>query len=361
MLRILAVAAGAVIVWETVGAAVRTVILPRAVPSRLTRVVFLSLRFFFQLWIGKRADYARRDRVMAMYAPVGLLALLVAWVTLTLAAYLLIFWGLSAGSPFDAFVFSGSSLLTLGLAHPEGVAGTALAFTEAGIGLFLLALLITYLPTIYSQFSARESAVTALEIRAGSPPSGVEMIERYWVLERIDRMAEVWTRWEDWFVQLEESHTSLPVLTFFRSPQPDHSWITAAGAVLDGASLMASTVDVPRDVQAEFCIRAGYLALRRIADFFRIPYDAEPKQGDPISIAREEYEEAVHQLAEAGVPLKPDRDQTWLDFAGWRVNYDTVLIALAGLTAAPYAPWSSDRSLRQWHPSLRLRRLPSPR
>ena len=40
-----------------------------------------------------------------------------------------------------------------------------------------------------------------------------------------------------------------------------------------------------------------------------------------------------------------DREQAWADFAGWRVNYDAVLIALCRLTMAPYAPWSSDRSL----------------
>jgi hypothetical protein len=39
-----------------------------------------------------------------------------------------------------------------------------------------------------------------------------------------------------------------------------------------------------------------------------------------------------------------DRDQAWRDFAGWRVNYDTVLLALAALTLAPPAMWSSDRS-----------------
>ena len=44
-----------------------------------------------------------------------------------------------------------------------------------------------------------------------------------------------------------------------------------------------------------------------------------------------------------GVPLKPDRDQAWRDFAGWRVNYDVALVALARLTMAPMAPWSSDR------------------
>jgi hypothetical protein len=44
------------------------------------------------------------------------------------------------------------------------------------------------------------------------------------------------------------------------------------------------------------------------------------------------------------VPVVGDRDGAWRAFAGWRVNYDAVLIALAGLVMAPYAPWSSDRS-----------------
>jgi hypothetical protein len=33
-----------------------------------------------------------------------------------------------------------------------------------------------------------------------------------------------------------------------------------------------------------------------------------------------------------------------------------VLIAMAGLTMAPYAMWSSDRSLRAWRPRLFQRR-----
>jgi hypothetical protein len=41
--------------------------------------------------------------------------------------------------------------------------------------------------------------------------------------------------------------------------------------------------------------------------------------------------------------MKADRQQAWEDFAGWRVNYDTVLRALAKLTMAPEAPWISDR------------------
>ena len=46
-----------------------------------------------------------------------------------------------------------------------------------------------------------------------------------------------------------------------------------------------------------------------------------------------------------GLPLKRDRDQAWRDFAGWRVNYDDVLVPLARLIRAPEAPWSSDRDM----------------
>jgi hypothetical protein len=271
------------------------------------------------------------------------------------------FWGLGGRSVREAFYLSGSSIFTLGFRQAGDLPAILLIFTEAAMGLALLAMLITYLPSIYAAFSRREAAVASIEIRAGSPPSGVEMLERFFVLGRIERLSqEVWERWEAWFIDLEESHTSFPALVFFRSPQPDHSWVTAAGAVLDAASIKVSTVtDVERDVQAELCIRAGYLALRRIAEFFRIPYNPNPKRGDPIAITRQEYEDVYFRLAQAGVPVKPDIEVAWLDFAGWRINYDTVLIALAGLTAAPVAPWSSDRGIRDYRPPLFTRRIRS--
>ena len=352
ILHVMAFVAGAAAVMATFGSAVRTVVLPRGIPARLTRVVFLAMRQVFRLRAGRRASYEKRDRVMALYAPASLLVTLLVWLVLVMAGYVGMFWGLGGHSPRQAFVLSGSSLLTLGFARAGDLPGTVLAFTEAIFGLMLLALLITYLPSLYGAFSRREAAVTALEVRAGAPPSGVEMIERFFILGREERLEEVWMRWEAWFVEVEETHTSFPALVFFRSPQPDHSWVTAAGAVLDAASLYTAAVDRPRDANAQFCIRAGYLALRRIADFFRIPFDPDPAATDPITITREEFEVAYNRLAGQGVPLVQDRDQAWRDFAGWRVNYDAVLVALAGLTMAPQAPWSSDRGLVSYRPPL---------
>jgi len=122
--------------------------------------------------------------------------------------------------------------------------------------------------------------------------------------------------------------------------------------VLDSAAIVLSSVDVLRDVKAEFCIRAGYLCLRGIADFFQIEHDPDPRPDDPISIGREEWEAVLAELESAGVPLKPDRDQAWRDFAGWRVNYARVLVSLANLTEAPPAMWSSDRPDERFRPPV---------
>ena len=72
-------------------------------------------------------------------------------------------------------------------------------------------------------------------------------------------------------------------------------------------------------------------------------------RGDPISIGRDEWEEVYARLAAIGVPVRDDKDEAWLDFMGWRVNYDAVLLALAGLVMAPYAPWISDRGSTRRH------------
>ncbi len=343
-LRVVVFIAGAFCAGATFGSAVLTVVLPRGIPARLTRVVFLSTRAIFSLRIGRKASYERIDRVLALYAPMSLLVLLQVWLVIVLVGYACMFWALEPGPISEAIIISGSSLLTLGFLRGEGLPSTLLSFTEAAVGLALLALLITYLPSLYAAFSRREQGVASLEVRAGSPPSGAAMIDRMFRIDDLAGLGDVWRRWEDWFVDLEETHTSFPALTFFRSPQPEQSWVTAAGAVLDGAAIAASTLDGPRDPDTDLVIRAGYVALRRIASFFGVPFDRNPRADDPISITRVEYDEIYDRFAAAGMALKADRDQAWRDFAGWRVNYDTVLLGLASLTSAPKAPWSSDRA-----------------
>ena len=330
-------------VW-TVLSAIRTVILPRSAQSVITRTVFRTVRVPFDWLANEGKTFEFRDSVMALYAPVGLVALAGVWLVLVTVAYMLMFWALDTSSLAEAFHLSGSSLTTLGFATADTFGERLLAFTEAGLGLFTVTLMITYLPSMYGAFSRREAQVALLEVRAGSPPSAAEFILRHHRIGWLGDLDDYWFSWERWFVELEEAHTSYAALNFFRSPQPDRSWVTASGTVLDSAALMASCVSSGELGPQGVCIRSGYIALRRIADFFGIPYDPDPAPDAPIAIARSEFDEVWDRLEADRVPLVADRDQAWRDFAGWRVNYDTVLLSLAQITMAPYAPWTSDRS-----------------
>ena len=85
--------------------------------------------------------------------------------------------------------------------------------------------------------------------------------------------------------------------------------------------------------------------LRRIADSCLVEYSEDPRfPDDPVSINKSEFDAAYDEMREAGMPLRSDREQAWLDFAGWRVNYDKPLLALSQLTMAPEAPWTAERS-----------------
>lgn len=342
ILHLLAFLVGVLIVIGALRSAIQIFVVPRSISDKLAHVVFLTMRRIFDLRSSLARSYLGRDTIMAFYAPVSLLSLPAVWLCLVMVGYTGMFWAVGVSSWRAAFLASGSSLLTLGFAPLALLPETILGFSEAAIGLFLVALLISYLPTIYAAWSRREAAVTMLEVRAGSPPSAVEMIERFHRLHRAQTLDDLWPVWEAWFTDVDESHTSLAALPFFRSPSPSRSWITAAGAVLDAAALHTAVLDAHHDAEADLCIRAGYLALRHIADFFKISYNPAPQPDDPISITRAEFDAACAHLANAGVPLKADRNQSWRDFAGWRVNYDTVLLALCRLVMAPPAPWSTD-------------------
>lgn len=344
IIRILIFLAGLILVSWTLVSAVKTFVMPRGENVWLTRIVFLVVGNLFRWRARRAASYEERDRIMALFAPLALLLMPAAVLTLVLLGYMGLYWALKSQPLYDVFKLSGSSLLTLGYASVDSWVFKILEFSEAMLGLILVALLIAYLPSMYAAFSRRETAVALLGAWAGSPPSAQELIIRTHRIGRMENLDELWSLWSVWFAEVEESHTSLAPLSFFRSPLPERSWVTAAGTVLDSASLYLAAVDRPFDPRAAICLRSGYLALRHVAGFFQFDYDPDPQPDDPISIGREEFDAVCEVWAADGVPLKTDRDQAWRDFNGWRVNYDAVLLQLAALTMAPYAPWSSDRS-----------------
>lgn len=336
---------GLLVAAFTLWSAMLTVVVPRAENALLSRVHFLTIRRIFEFASRRLSFGLSKDTIMSRYAPVALILLPVMWGFHVIVGFAAMFWALGTRGIEDALIVSGSSLTTLGFVKPDGGLSEGLAIFEAVIGLGLVALLISYLPTMYGEFAEREHVVAHLETRAGRPPTPVVMLPRMHQIGMLEGSdGDVfWAQWERWFIDVEETHTSHPALVFFRSAYPGRSWVTSAGAALDAAAISISSVDVEPRPAEMIMMRSGFIALRNIADFFGYDIDHDPQPSDPISISRDEFESVVDAIAAEGVPMKADRDQAWRDFAGWRVNYDAALIALCGLVDAPPAAWSSDR------------------
>ena len=349
--------AGALAVGATFLSAVKTVVVPRATSQLLTRVAFTGMRSLFERLAPASRPFAERDRILALYAPLTLVLLPLVWVVSTVIGFTGIHWALTGSSVRDAFLTSGSSMLTLGVVFHRDLPAALFSYAQAAMGLILVALLISYLPTIYGEFSRRETLVGLLESRAGIPPSPVVMLTRYTRIGGLaDLDGDLFVRFEEWFLEVEESHTSFASLCFFRSPVPERSWITAAGCVLDTAALYLAVVEHDPSPRAALCLRSGFLSLRRIAEYFSLPIGPPPQPTDPISVTRAEFDLMYLDLVAVEVPLKPDREQAWRDFQGWRVNYDRSLVLLSKMVIAPPGVWSSDRDGPRMAPRLALRR-----
>jgi hypothetical protein len=342
----------------------RTIVLPRGVPARLARVAFLAVYWLLRLRLRLtgRSDYATRDRIFAVEAPLGLFAQLTTWAVLIWLLFAVLFWSLTAATVDGptisrALELSGSSMLTLGFDSPGALPRQLAAFAAAGVGLTLLALVIAYLPTLYGRFSQREELITKLVVRVGVPPSGPALLSRSWELGRFDQLEEVWESWEDWFIELGESHTTFPQLSFFRSPHPGNHWVLASEAVLDGAALVITACDIPRQSRGELCLRAGIHALISIADFLGIPH-RPPEPGAEIALAEEKFDAAFSHLQDLGVPMRDDRDAAWVAFRAMRARYEPLLAVLGRMTDAPRSAWSSwtEDTRRHTPPLLRPRR-----
>jgi hypothetical protein len=339
--RVLAFAVGIFLFVSTILAAIRSFVLPRNESVFINNVVFTGVGFVFGAVARLGRTYARRDRVMALYAPVGLVALPVVWLAVIAAGFTLIYWSLGEGNWLECFQISGSSLLTLGTHKTRGTVATVFTFAEATTGLLLLTLLISYLPTMYQAFSRRELTVARLELRSSPGHSATDLV--LW-LNRTGSLQDdgpQWQDWEEWFVEIEESHTSLPFLSFFRSPQPGRSWVTAAGIILDAAALIISTADQPRDQNMQLCFKGGCVAVNRVFRFFQ-----ERARSKPVALAasdespiedphRQDFLSACEQMQEAGLKLVPDLEEAWQTYHGLRGRYTDALEFLARLTMSP--------------------------
>ena len=332
--------------WSVIG----TVVVPRRIRSRLIRGVFVVVDATFHFIADHFDSYEPRDRILAAQAPIQLLLQIVAWLAVFELGFALLMWPFVGTAGLSgAFQLAGSSLCTLGYLAPHDGVPTALADLAALVGLGTVALQIGYLPTLYAAFNRREGLVTMLDSRAGVPSWGPELLARthYGLGSGVSAMGELpelFDEWERWSADVSESHATYLALVNFRSPRPLSSWLTAQLAVLDGAALYLSLVpDAPGAVSARLCLRGGFTCLTTLARARGFAIPDEPDPNDGIALTYEEFVEAIDRLARVDFPLERSNEEAWLDFVGWRVNYEAAAYAIARAVDAPPALWSGPR------------------
>jgi hypothetical protein len=347
-----ALIAGSLIVVTILWDAFETIALPRTAKRRV-RPARLFYRTTWELWIAVArllpSDRSRED-FLALYGPLSIFGLLAVW-----AGGLIIGFALLLGSQralvnslpgeslwFDLFYLSGSSLFTLGLGDvaPHDRIGRILTVAEAGIGLGLLTLVLSYLPVLYGSFSRREVRLTLLDIWAGSPPSAARVLHH--LAETKDRSAltEFLQEWEYWCSEVLESHLSYPAVAYFRSQHHRQSWVSALTTVLDVSALLKVGVDQLPTWRAHRTFAIARHAAADLAQILGAPLDFSVDRLPPAELAALERD-----LQAAGLSFRRSADAAG-ELAALRRTYEPYVVALSRRLMMPAPPWRNATATR---------------
>ena len=290
-----------------------------------------------------------RERYLGAYGPLSLLMLLGFWVIAVIVGFAMLQWavglrfgGVSA-SLADAIYFSAGSFFTLGASEPGGsLASKYLMVLEAGVGFSFLGLVIGYLPVLYQSFSSRELRILLLDARAGSPPSACELLLRRG--SDPEKLEQRLADWEEWALDLLQTHLSYPMLAYYRSQHPNQSWVAALTVVLDVSALVAVSADGDLKGQAQFTFAAARHALVHTASIFR----RQPCQLATDRLPAEDFARLCRALSTAQVPMRPGRIPT-AELTELREMYEPYATALGAYFLMALPPWfPSEAATENW-------------
>lgn len=334
---------GFILTWSSVLA---SLVIPRGGRTPITNIISVATRKSFRFMASRCRTYEQADSILAVAAPLYLIAQLLFWMVLFIIDFTLMAWVFTSTSLHHTFREVTSSFFTLGFTAPAHRPSLVVDLVAAATGPLIIALQIAYLPTLYSAFSRREALITLLDARAGSPPWGPELLARHNLILNLERTTDLYSQWEVWAADVAESHTNYRTLFFFRSPDPWRSWVIGLLSVLDSAALYLALNPASAPGEARMCLRMGFTCFRQLAAAFDLPYELEP---DPdtssLQLTFEEFSAAIEMLQGVDFPMERSAEEAWVHFKGWRVNYELAAYGIADLVTAPPAPWSGARSV----------------
>lgn len=321
----------------------KTVIVPRVTSRKFRIAPFLLGAIMWPLYKKAALSFSSKrisTSLLETFAPLSFVVLMMIWLFLMISGFALILFSLRVEiTPHikhfnEAIYFAGASVLTIGYGDLVASSPTArfVVLTGALCGLIFMALDISFLFTVQNWLQQREQIVNTLTSRAGTPASGLVLLLRYKELNILSTLGASFLQWESWTASILESHRAYPILIYFRSSNSRESWLSSMGAMLDAASILLTSIDEAHVGEADLFYWLSCTTIETMCRFMNVPGN------DGIHITRQDYEDGLSVLAEAGYKTKID-DRAWNQFCARRSGYMGNLIALADAYALPMHSW----------------------
>jgi hypothetical protein len=327
-------------------------------PRRVKREPRIARQFILALWRPWRAVAGRlprvaADTVLGIFGPLSLLVVLAVLSFGLILGFAGLHWanhsnldgpgGIGFGD--DLYFSTGSFLsastpLSAGNGFAEG-----LEIAEAASGFAVLFIAIGYLPALFQAFSRRETAISQLDPRAGSPPTAGALLVRSGERGGWRELDSYMREWETWAAELMETHLSYPVIGYFRSQHINQNWLAGLTAVVDTCAFCLAYSPTEESAEgAEFTFAIGRHALADLAYSFRAR--VRPEQSDRLP--PEDLEELLSRLEGSGLRLAEDEG------AGERLrelreSYDKYAVAISRQLALPLPSWlAPEDAIENW-------------
>lgn len=365
-MNVIAIVVGCALVLSVLADLINTLVTTNTSAWRwwLTRVLY-RWAWGTVSFLGRRiSNPDRREQLYSLFAPVSVLAMLFAWVTQQIIGFGLVWWGLRAGIDgdnglLDSLYFSGVVFFTVGFGEvvPIDQVPRFGALIEAFTGVLTTALVIGYLPSLYSAYSEREQKLLTLDDGGEDRITPSNLVIARCPDGDIRSLDDFFESWEAWIAQVLETHTTFPMLRLFRSQYHGQNWITALGLIAD-ASLHAEITVQGRG-------RAGYWTLRRASRLMQaltegVDLTEYRERLDEADVDSEATRALYALLEEHGFDLLPLEEA--VEHAGaLRRTYDAQLEWLIDEFDAPRGFWGHEigHELQAEHVQLPGERWPT--
>jgi len=316
---------GIAILLLTWGSLLHTVTGPRGRTARLARYLGRFVEFV-TVQVARRMHGERRERMLSLTGPVAFLVVLAGWLVGFVIGYSLIISSLVGQGPGAAFTNAARATFLVGLDANVSILTTFVSFAAAMNGLVVVTLELAYLPSLYAAYNRREVLAALVARRCQGRLTGVELLCRHFEIGAGDRLGPLYGEWEHWVADLTETHTNYPILTTFRSPEPNEHWLIAFLTMLDAAALHAVVSPMTCPPEAALLIEAGTVCLNRIARARRdARFPTGQEERDDAMVER-----AFHRLRATSTPLVEDVRPMLRRFHLARAHYLPLVRALAG-------------------------------